>query len=272
MLIAVGSVQVGSAIAKGLLNDLGPGGAVFLRVGCAALVLLLFSRPALRGYRRIDYGTAVLFGLSMAVMNLSFYGALDRIPLGVAVTLEFVGPLGVAVAGSRRALDLLWAMLAGGGIVLLAPWGGIHLDGLGILFALLAGGCWAIYILLSARVGQIFAGTGGLTLAMMVGGIALLPVGVANAGTHLLDPRLLLGGGAVALLSSVIPYSLELEALRSLPTRLFGVLMSIEPGVAAILGFIILRQVLGVRAVLALVLVTAASLGASRTGSPPVRD
>lgn len=272
VVVAIGSVQLGSAFAKGLLPSLGPGGAAFLRVGWAALVLALFWRPRLTGYRRSDYAAAILFGLSMALMNFAFYLALDRIPLGVAVTLEFVGPLGVAVAGSRRALDVLWALLAGSGIVLLAPWGGLHVDGLGMLFALLAGGCWAVYIVLSARVGRSFAGGSGLTLAMVVAGFVLLPIGVASAGRHLLDMRLLAGGAVVAVLSSVIPYSLEMEALRSLATRVFGVLMSLEPAVAAILGFVILRQVLDLRAVVALVLVSAASLGASRAAAPVLLD
>lgn len=272
VLVAIGSVQLGSALAKGLLPSLGPGGAAFLRVGWAALALALFWRPSLAGYRRSDYFAAVLFGLSMAMMNLTFYSALDRIPLGIAVTLEFVGPLGVAIAGSRRILDLLWTVFAGVGIVLLTPWGGVRLDALGMLFALVAGGFWALYIMLSARVGRSFSGGTGLTLAMVVGGVALLPFGVANAGAQLLDPRLLGVGALVALLSSVIPYSLEMEALRSLATRLFGVLMSLEPAVAAVLGFVILRQVLDLRAILALALVSAASLGASRTAAPRLVD
>jgi inner membrane transporter RhtA len=199
-------------------------------------------------------------------MNLAFYEALERIPLGIAVTIEFCGPLGVAVAGSRRAMDGVWVVLAACGILLLAPWGGIHLDAWGVFFALVAATCWATYIYLSARVGRVFPGGGGLALAMTAGGIALLPFGIADAGVHLFEPRLLLGGLAVALLSSVIPYSCELEALRTLPTRVFGVLMSLEPAVAAVMGFLILHQVLSARALSAIVLVTAASVGASRSG------
>ncbi|MDQ2743648.1 MAG: EamA family transporter, partial [Chloroflexota bacterium] len=157
-------------------------------------------------------------------------------------------------------------------IILLTPWGGISVDPLGIGFALLAGACWATYILLSARVGAAFSGGQGLAIAMGVGGVVLLPFGIVSGGTHLFQPGLLLAGLAVALLSSVVPYSLELEALRSMPTRVFGVLMSLEPAVAAIVGFIVLHQVLGVRAVAALVLVSVASLGAARTGKPVVVD
>jgi inner membrane transporter RhtA len=272
-LLAIASVQLGSAIAKHLFSQLGPGGTTFLRVGFGAIVLLLVWRPSLRGHRPSQYAMAALFGLTVAAMNLSFYFALDRIPLGIAVTVEFLGPLGLAVAGSRRALDLLWVGLAGGGVVLLSPGaGGAHLDAMGIVFALMAGVFWASYILLSARVGQIFTGGRGLAIALAVGGIALLPLGIVSAGGHLADPRLLLGGLVVALLSAVIPYSLELEALRSLPARVFGVLMSMEPAAGALFGFLILRQVLEPRAIVALALVSVASLGASQTGAPLVVD
>ena len=266
VLLAIGSVQLGSAIAKHLFHALGPGGAVFLRIGFGALVLLILWRPRFRGYARADYAVAILFGLTVAAMNFSFYSALDRIPLGIAVTLEFVGPLGVAVAGSRRVLDGVWVLLAAVGIVLLAPWGGIKLNTLGVMLALLAGSFWAAYIFLSARVGRVFIGGTGLALAMVVGGLVSTPIGVLSAGTSLLRPQLLLVGACVALLSAVIPYSFELEALRRLPTKVFGVLMSLEPAVAAILGFIVLGEVLALRAVIAIVLVTVAAAGASRYG------
>jgi inner membrane transporter RhtA len=214
-------------------------------------------------------GLAAALGIAIAAMNLSFYSALDRIPLGIAVTLEFAGPLGVAVAGSRRALDILWVTLGVGGIVLLTPWGGIQFDTLGIIFALLAGVFWAAYILLGARVGSVFPGGRGLAVALPAGALALLPVGVASAGVHILRPDVVVGGLVVALLSAVIPYSLELEALRSIPTQVFGVLMSLEPGVAALVGFIVLGQVLDTRAIVALVLVSAASVGATRFTATP---
>lgn len=263
----IASVQIGSAVAKGLFATAGPAGAAGLRVGLAALVLLAAWRPPLAGYTRPQLRVALLFGLVTAAMNLSFYEALDRIPLGVAVTIEFCGPLAVAVAGSRRALDRAWAALAAAGILLLAPWGGVHLDPWGVLFALGAATCWALYIYLSAQVGRAFPGGRGLALAMTAGGLALLPFSAFGAGTRLLTVPVLLGGLAVALLSSVIPYSLELEALRSLPTRVFGVLMSLEPAVAAIAGFLLLQQVLGWRALSAMVLVSVASIGASRTAA-----
>lgn len=266
VLVAVVSVQLGSALAKHLFVSLGPAGTVSLRVGFAAAVLLLVWRPRVRGYGRRDCAIAGLFGLSLVAMNLSFYLALDRIPLGIAVSLEFVGPLGVAVAGSRRLLDGLWAIMAIVGVVLLAPWGGIHLNPLGVLFALLAGSFWAAYILLSVQLGRAFVGGGGLAIAMTVGAMVALPIGIVGAGRALLDAPLLLLGLGLALLSSVIPYSLELEALRRLPARVFGVLMSTEPAVATLIGVLVLHEVLSFRALVAIALVTLAAYGASRYG------
>jgi inner membrane transporter RhtA len=265
---AVASVQLGSGIAKHLFHSLGPSGAVFLRVGFGAIVLLLVWRPRPRACSGSNYVLAILFGLTLAAMNFSFYSSLNRIPLGIAVTFEFVGPLGVAIAGSRRALDLLWVVLAAAGIALLTPWGGLHLDTLGLLLALLAGVFWAAYIILNARIGQAFKGGAGLTIAMVVGTIVLAPIGLSGAGRSLLDARFLLVGLIVALFSSVIPYSLELEALRHLSTRVFGVLMSTEPAMAAIMGFLVLGEVLRLRSVVAILFVTLASVGASRSGSP----
>ena len=276
------TVQLGAALAKDLFSSLGPAGVVFLRVGFAALTLLALWRPwrlrangvqgrqragLLAGAQRSDYLAVLAFGLILAVMNLTFYAALDRIPLGVTVTIEFIGPLSVAVAGSRRALDLLWVALAVGGILLLAPLGvlgTVPLDPLGLLLALGAGACWAVYILLTARVGKAFPGGTGLSLAMTVGAVVLLPVGIAGAGGALLNPRLLLLGAGVGLLSSVIPYSLEMAALRRISTSAFGVLMSLEPAIAALVGWLVLREALEPRAIIALVLVTTAAIGATR--------
>jgi inner membrane transporter RhtA len=269
VLLSLGAVQFGAAIAKGLFDELGPAGTVFLRFGFAALALLVLWRPSLTGYTRRSYLLAALFGLSLAAMNFTLYMALDRIPLGVAVTLEFVGPLGVAVAGSRHMLDLLWAALAAAGILLLAPLnvlGEVNLDPAGVALALLAGCFWASYILLSARTGSVFPGGTGLVIALCVGTVVLAPVGISGGGLALLDPRLLLAGFGVAMLSSAIPFSLELEALRKLPARVFGVLMSLEPAVAALVGFVVLGERLGTRSLAAIVLVTVAAAGASRFG------
>lgn len=271
---AVTSVQFGGALAKTLFDDLGPGGTVLLRVSFAAIVLCALWRPRPRSHSPADLRLAAAFGLSLAGMNLAFYEALDRIPLGVAVTLEFVGPLGVAVAGSRRVLDWVWVALAAAGILLLADFTG-GASTAGILLALLAGSFWAAYILLAARAGRAFEGGSGLALAMVVAATVLVPVGVADGGGMLLEPGPLALGAAVAMLSSAIPYSLELEALRRLPANVFGVLMSLEPAVAATAGFIVLGQVLGARDLVAIALVIGASAGAARTarpGTPEPRD
>jgi inner membrane transporter RhtA len=269
VLLAVGSVQFGAALAKTLFDEAGAGGTVFLRVLFAAAVLAIVWRPRTRERPGRDLWLAAAFGLTLAGMNLAFYAALDRIPLGVAVTFEFVGPLGVAVAASRRRLDLVWVVLAAVGILLLADFGEFGgLDAAGVGLALLAGAFWAAYILLSARTGRAFPGGSGLALAMIVASALLAPVGIADAGDALLDPLVLALGLAVAMLSSAIPYSLELEALRRLPAGVFGVLMSLEPAVAALAGYVVLGETLGVREVAAIGFVVMASAGAARSASP----
>lgn len=272
MLIAVSSVQFGAALAKSLFDEVGPGGTVFLRVLFAALVLVAVWRPAVGGRSRLDWRLIVAFGLCLGAMNLAFYEALERIPLGIAVTLEFVGPLGVAIAGSRRPLDLAWVVLAGAGIVLLSDFGSADLDGLGVALALVAGGLWAAYILLSAQVGRAFPGGSALALAMVAAAAMLAPVGVAEAGGDLLVPGVLAVGAAVAILSSAIPYTLEMEALRRMRAGVFGVMMSTEPAVAALAGFIVLDEGLATRELVAILLVVAASAGAARDAHVPPRD
>ncbi|GAC1655272.1 MAG: EamA family transporter [Ktedonobacteraceae bacterium] len=263
VLLAIISVQVGAALAKGLFQTIGSSGTVFLRVGFGALIFLLMWRPRIRGYTRADYMLLLLFGLTIAVMNAAFYAAIARIPLGIAVTLEFVGPLGVSVFASRKRRDFLWAGFAAGGVVLLAPFGNMTIDPLGVVLALLAGGCWGAYILLNVRVGRTFPGGNGLALSMSVAALVLLPLGVWNGGIALLNPKILLLGIGVAILSTVIPFSLELEALRRLPARVFGVLMSLEPAIAALVGFVVLRETTGLRALIALALIVIASGGVS---------
>jgi inner membrane transporter RhtA len=269
---AISSVQFGAALAKTLFDEVGAGGTVFIRVVFAALVLALIWRPRVAGLGRRETLLAVLFGLTLAGMNLAFYSALDRIPLGITVTLEFVGPLGVAVAGSRGALDLLWVGLAAAGILLLSDFGSGDLDGVGVALALLAGCLWAAYILLSARVGRVFPGGSGLALAMVIAAVLLCPVGVAEAGADLLVPWILAAGAAVAILSSAIPYSLELEALRRMPPGVFGVLMSLEPAVAALAGLVVLGEDLTARELVAIMLVVAASAGAASGAKIAPRD
>ncbi len=269
---AVASVQFGAAFGKSLFDEVGAGGAVFLRVLTAAIVLSLIWPPRVAGHSRGDLVLVTLFGLSLGLMNLAFYESIERIPLGIAVTFEFVGPLGVAVFGSRRALDLVWVGLAAAGILLLSDFGGADLDGLGVALALLAGGFWAAYILLAVRVGQAFPGGGALSLAMLVALVPLTPIGIADGGADLLAPAVLAVGFAVGMLSSAIPYSLELEALRRMPAGVFGVLMSLEPAVAAAAGFLVLDEQLTTREVVAILLVVAASAGAARGAKLPPRD
>jgi inner membrane transporter RhtA len=272
VVVAVSSVQFGAALAKSLFDEVGAGGTVFLRVLFAALVLVAVWRPAVAGRSPAAWRLIAVFGLALAGMNLAFYESLERIPLGIATTFEFVGPLGVAIAGSRRPVDLAWVVLAGTGIVLLSDFGGADLDRLGVALALLAGGFWAAYILLSARVGSVFPGASGLALAMVAGAVMLAPVGIADAGGDLLVPGVLAVAVAVAILSSAIPYTLEMEALRRMPAGVFGVMMSIEPAVAALAGFIVLDEGLATRELVAILLVVAASAGAARNASVPPRD
>lgn len=263
VLLAIISVQVGAAFAKGLFQTIGSSGTVFLRVSFGAIIFLLVTRPHVRGYTRSDYLLIVLFGLSIAVMNAAFYAAIARIPLGIAVTLEFVGPLTVSVFASRKRRDFVWAALAAVGVVLLAPFGNSTIDPLGVGLALLAGACWGAYILLNVRVGRTFVGGTGLALSMAVAALVLLPLGVWSGGAMLLNPKILLLGIGVAILSTVIPFTLELEALRRLPAHVFGVLMSLEPAMATLVGFVVLREVVSVRALIALTLIVLASGGVS---------
>jgi len=259
------SVQIGAASAKQLFATTGPAGAVTLRLVFAGIVLLVLWRSSLRIDRRA-VPVVLAYGAVLALMNLCFYEAIDRIPLGMAVTIEFLGPLAVALAGSRRWIDPVWALLAGGGVLLLTQSDG-ELVLPGVLLAVAAGVCWAAYILLSAKLGQRTAGGGGLALAMAFGGLLIAPIGILDAGEALLQPGVLAAGFAVALLSSVVPYSVELEALRRIPTRVLGVLMSLEPAVAALAGFLLLSQVLNIGQWAGVVCVVAASAGATRTAT-----
>ena len=276
ILVAVSSVQVGAALAKRLFPLLGASGTVAVRLLTAAVVLLAIARPRVRGVRRRHLVLVAGFGLVLAVMNLCFYASLQRIPLGVAVTIEFAGPLALAVAGSRRLRDLLWATLAGSGVVVLTGGGTAFtngsLDPLGVAFALTAAACWAGYIVLSQRVGAVLPSLQGLALAITVGAVLALPVGVATAGRALLRPDLLAMGAAVGLLSSAVPWGLEFVALRSLSRAAFGVLMSIEPALAALAGFVLLHERLTPPQLVGMVLICAASAGAAVQGSTPAAE
>lgn len=259
------SVQFGGALAVTMIPRAGSLGVVTLRLLVAAVVLLVVCRPSLRGHSRTDWGTVVVFGVTMAAMNGLFYQSLARIPLGPAVTLEVLGPLALSVLTSRRALNAVWAGLALAGVFLLGGGGFSSLDPVGVAFALGAGAMWATYIVFSARTGRRFPQADGLALAMVVAAVVFLPLGVAESGTRLLNPGTIALGSAVAVLSSVLPYTLELLALRRLPASTFAILMSLEPAIAATAGFLILHQALSVPEALAIGLVIGASMGAVRT-------
>jgi inner membrane transporter RhtA len=264
---AIASVQFGATIAVKLFDRIGPSGAVLLRLLSASIVLLAIWRPKVRGRSSRELVLVAAFGLVLAAMNLSFYEAIQRIPLGIGVTIEFAGPLAVAVAGSRRRVDLVWVAFGAAGIVALSRGGAHGLDAVGVVLALVAGCFWALYIILNARVGQAFEGGHGLALSMLVATLLTLPVGIGESGGQLLQLHSLALGAAVGMLSSAIPYSCELEALRRISTGVFGVLMSIEPAMAALAGFLVLGQGLGVREVIGIGLVVVASVGASRRAS-----
>jgi inner membrane transporter RhtA len=260
VLAAVASVQTGSAVARTLFDELGAPGVVLLRLSLSSLLLLAVLRPRFWRWSRASLRSAVLLGFAMAGMNSVFYLAIRTVPLGVAVTVEFAGPLLVALVQTRRWRDLAWVALAGSGVALLGLDGsGAPLAGLALAF--LAGLFWGAYILASARVGALLPGTGGLAVALIVSTVLVLPFGAAGAAHAFADPRVLLAAAAVAVLSSVVPYGAELAALRRIPTRVFGVLMSLQPAAAAVAGLLVLGQRLGVREVVALVLVSLASAG-----------
>jgi inner membrane transporter RhtA len=271
------SVQVGAGFAARLFTEIPPAAVTGLRLWTAAALMAVAGARALRESlaglvrRRSwrDAAVVVAFGLTLAIMNYSIYQAFDRIPLGIAVTVEFLGPLAVAIASSRRLIDLLWVGLAGTGVVLLtragaSPGAGHHVDLAGFAFALLAGASWAGYIILSRATGRRFPGASGLTIAMLVAAIVIIPVGVTAGRGALLRPGILATGLAIGLLSSIIPYSLELEALRRVPPRVFGIWMSLEPAVAALVGLTMLGQALTAVQWAAIVCVMMACAGAAR--------
>ena len=274
VLTAIVSVQVGSSLAKQLFDDLGAAGVTLLRLGLAAGLLLVLLRPRVRSWNRDSWTAALLLGAAMAGMNLVFYLSLRTVPLGIAVTVEFLGPLLLALAQTRRAIDLLWAALAAGGVALLGLDTSNDVPVTGLLLAFVAGLFWAAYIVASARVGQVLPGTDGLAVALAFAAVLVLPFGLSGASAVVERPSLLLAAFGVALLSSVISYGLELAALRRIPTQVFGILMSLEPAAAAVAGFAVLGEALGPREVLALVLVSLASAGitlARRRGELPVQ-
>ncbi len=273
VLAAACSVQGGAAVAKTLFPQLGPPGVVFLRLLFGSAALWAIARPQLRGRPRSELQLVGALGVVLVSMNISFYEALDRAPLGVVVTVEFLGPLAVAVLGSRKASDFVWVVLAAAGVALLANGGGSDVKPLGIVLAAVAGFFWALYILLSVRVGRAFSGATGLAPAMALGAVLMAPWGIYSAGHHLRDAQLVGAAVGVGLLSSALPWSLELEALRRLPSHVFSVVLSLEPAVAAAAGVVFLQEHLRTRSWLAIGLVVCASAGAAgRRRSTVPRD
>ncbi len=274
VLVGILSVQLGAGFAKSLFDEISPTAIVWLRLVTSSVILWLLARPTLRGRSREDWQVVLGFGLSLGVMNWAIYQSFSRIPLGIAVTIEFVGPLTLAVVGSRRARDLVWVVLAAVGVLLLG-FERADLSVAGVLYALLAGVAWGSYILLSASTGRRWPGFDGLTLASVVATALLLPFALHSGGSDLADPRILLIGAAVGLLSSVIPYTCELVALRTLRPAVFGILMSLEPAAAALAGLVVLHELLSPIQLVAMACVVAASIGATRSGSAvpaPVPD
>ena len=286
MLLGTGiiSVQVGAGLAARLFGTIPAAGVAGLRLWTAALLLAGFgARPAIRAVRAViaerawlDGAVVAAFGLTLGIMNFSIYQSFERIPLGIAVTIEFLGPLAVAVATSRRLIDVLWIVLAATGVTLLGT-AGISAARLGsqaghasvlagVLFALTAATSWACYILLSAATGRRFRGSSGLVVAMVVASLVVTPPALSSAGRALLRPAVIGVGAAIGVLSSVIPYRFELETLRRVPPRVFGIWMSLEPAVAAVVGVVLLSQALSVPQWLAIGCVIVASAGAAFGG------
>jgi inner membrane transporter RhtA len=270
LLLSIVSFQFGAILAKQLFPAIGAQGTTAVRIGFGALILLLLRRPWRRLAGRHDWASLVGYGLTIGVMNLVFYMSLRTIPLGIAVTLEFLGPLAIALFGSRRALDLVWVALAVAGLALLLPYrASAHaLDPVGVMYALAAGVCWAIYILVGRRAGAAFGGD-AVALGSAIGALVAVPVGVAHAGSALFALSILPFAIGVAVLSSAFPYSLEMFALTRLPARTIGILVSVEPAVGALLGLAFLGEHLDAFQWLAIAAIVVASIGAVISAREP---
>lgn len=274
LLVVIGLLcqEVGASFAVLLFPELGPLGMVMLRLVFSAVLLLLIARPGLRGHSAAGWRAVIGFGVVLASMNGLFYLALERLPLGVTVTIEALGPLVLSIIVSRRASAWVWALLALVGILALGGGGWERLDLVGVAYALGAAVCWALYILASARVGREFPKLDGLALAMTIGAVLALPFGIVGAGDALLRLNLLGLGAAVAVLSSLIPYALELIALRRVPAAAFAILMSASPAMASLVGFLLLGQGLTVLEIVGIALVIVASIGAVRSAGRAARE
>lgn len=268
LLLAILSIQVGAGLATQLFPILGADGTVALRIIFSALLLALVARGRFWTFGQTfvtNWGLLLVFGLCIAAMNFFFYQAIARIPLGAAVAFEFIGPLSVAVLASRRLVHFAWIALAALGIVLLSPFAGAELDSFGIIFALLAGAAWAFFIVLARRVGERVSGNDGLAIGMIVAAISMIPFAVPVVPDLVANPMILLAVTGVALLSTTLPFTLEFEALKRISTRSYGVLVSVEPVVAALVGALLLGERLGVQGMIAVACVVLAAIGITVT-------
>lgn len=275
VLLSILSVQGGAALAKGLFPVLGSTGTVGLRIGLSAAILLAAFRPRLHRLTAEQWRVVLPYGVVLGVMNLVFYHSIARIPLGLAVTIEFIGPLSVAVFGSRKLIDVVWVVLAGAGIALITPWtAGRGVDAVGVALAFAAGVGWALYIVIGKRLSHLLSGGAAVSVGMLVAAVAVLPYAAAAGGFARLTAAGFAAGVGVALLSSVIPYTAEMIALKALPARTFGILMSLEPAVAALVGLAFLHEILSPTQWLAVTLVIAASAGSTLTAraAPETRE
>jgi inner membrane transporter RhtA len=263
VLLSILSVQCGAAIAKTLFPALGAAGTATLRIGISAIILWIVYRPNVKTITAKQWKSVIPYGLSLGAMNVIFYLAIERIPIALGVTLEFVGPLLLAIVGSKQIVDFLWAFLAAVGIALIAPWNNNGIDLLGVLFALLAGGFWSGYIILGGKISKIMKGGDAVAIGMLFATILILPFGLLSSKIGHLNPKYLAMGAALALLSSAIPFSLEMKALKHIPARTFSILMSLEPAVAAICGLIFLQEYLSLKECLAIAAVIIASVGST---------
>ncbi|WP_316807616.1 DMT family transporter [Pedobacter agri] len=265
VLLSIISVQCGAAIAKGLFPEIGAAATASLRIGLSAVILLVAFRPNLTKLNTKQWKYVILYGLSLGAMNMVFYMAIERIPIGLGVTLEFVGPLLLAIFSSKKAIDFIWIVLAATGIALIAPWTSNGLNLTGVLLALLAGGFWAAYIILGGRISKIMKGGEAVAVGMLFATMLILPFGIFSGGLSQLSPKLLGLGASLALLSSAIPFTLEINALKQLPARTFSILMSLEPAMAALAAFVFLQEYLSVTECIAVACVVIASAGSAIT-------
>lgn len=265
VLLSIISVQGSASIAKGIFPVLGAASTSSLRIGFSAIILCLFNRPNLKNMDRAQWKAVSLYGLTLGAMNVIFYMAIARIPLALGVALEFIGPLALALAGSKRMVDFVWVLLAAAGIALIAPWSNNGLDVIGILLALLAGAFWAGYIVLGGRISKIMDGGKAVSIGMVFATALVLPIAIGDGLLTHFKPSMLATGLVLALFSSAIPFTLEMQALRKMPAKTFSILMSLEPAAAAFSGFIFLHEFLSLFEWLAVILIIIASAGSTLT-------